>query len=364
MTLISRDLEISQTSLYPRRARTLLFAVTALATVMACGTDDEDNDDTDTAVDPLATYTPASMGTNANGVAFPMGVQDWGVASAVARPDNGQVRVLLGNDTAVEAARAGNTNPWPEGTMLSHLAWDAIVNPEDPNSVTTGDFRLVTLIVKDSTKYAADGNWAYGRWAGDMLMAPPTTDMDPLNRGCVDCHTRSVANKDMVFTNVPTFPTQAQLDGLATGPAPTEVAPPADMLDWRFLGIADVLRPNAQMRVLVGNDTAVNAFRNGQTNPWPDGSMISHFVWAATDNPDMGIDGAVVPGNLGAVTLMQRSEARYGDAVWAYGRWAGATLDPLATAEDQQGCVNCHTMNVQDRDMVFNDMGELPDLLK
>jgi hypothetical protein len=117
--------------------------------------------------------------------------------------------------------------------------------------------------------------------------------------------------------------------------------------------------------VLVGNDTAVDALRSGQTNPWPDGSMISHFVWAATDNPDMGIDGAVVPGNLGALTLMQRSSARYGDnGNWAYGRWLGADLAPLATAEDQQGCVNCHTMNVADRDMVFNDMGELPELLR
>ena len=351
MTLNPSDRKISQTTLCARRA---LFGLTALATVLACGSDDEGDD-----------YTSESMGPNANGVSFPMGVQDWGVVSAVARPDNGQVRVLLGNETAVEAARSGDTNPWPEGTMLSHLAWDAVPNPQDPNSVTTGDFALVTLMVKDSSKYAADGDWAYGRWSGPMLMSPPETDADLLNRNCVSCHTSNVADKDMVFTNPPTFPTQAQLDGLATGPAPTAVRPPANMLEWRFLGIADVLSPNAQLRVLVGNDTAVNAFRDGETNPWPDGSMISHFVWGATGNPDMGIDGVVVPGDLGALTLMQRSSALYGDnGNWAYGRWLGADLAPLATAEDQQGCVNCHTMNVEDRDMVFNDMGELPDLLK
>ncbi len=367
MTLNSSDREISQTSPYARRTRSVLFALTALATVLACGTDDEDEPDTDTEAAALAAYTPASMGTNANGVAFPMGVQNWGVVSAIARPDAmGNLRVLLGNDIAVEAARSGNINPWPEGTMLSHLVWGVEQNPDDPASATVGPaaFRTVTLMVKDSTKYAADGNWAYGRWGGEMLMSPAADDTDLMNRGCVNCHTESVADKDMVFTDPPTFPTQADIDALE--PGANGVEPPAGILDWNVLGVARISNPNGQqIRVLVGNNTAVNASRAGQTNPWPDGSMISHFVWGAGENPDNGIDGALVPtGNVAAITLMQRSEARYAeDGNWAYGRWAGADLAPLA-ADADQGCVDCHTAEVSDRDMVFSRMGELPDLLK
>jgi hypothetical protein len=357
MTLVSSDRKISQTSLYPRRARTALFALTALATVLACGDEDE--------ADPLADYAPASMGTNANGVPFPMGVQDWGVVSAIARPDAmGNVRVLLGNEIAVDAARSGDGD-WPEGTMLSHLVWSAEQNPDDVATVNPGSFRAVTLMVKDSSKYADDGNWAYGIWTGDMLMSPDPAapNADVLNRGCVNCHTSSVADKDMVFTDPPTFPTQAQIDGLADGA--NGVTPPEGILDWRVLGVARINNPNGpQVRVLVGNDTAVDASRAGETNPWPDGSMISHFVWGATENPVNAIPGALVPSNLAAITLMQRSAARYAaDGDWAYGRWAGADLAPLAEGDDRQ-CVSCHTENVADRDMVFSRMGELPDLMQ
>lgn len=366
MTLNSSDRKISQTSLYPRRASTLLFAATTLATALACGTDDDDADEqTETAA--AQPYVPASMGPNANGVTFPMGVQDWGVVSAIARPDAmGNLRVLLGNEIAVEAARSGNINPWPEGTMLSHLVWGVAANPDDPSaaSVNPAAFRAVTLMVKDSTRYAADGNWAYGRWGGEMLMSPPADDADLMNRGCVGCHTDSVADKDMVFTDPPAFPTQAQIDALVAGA--NGVEPPAGILDWRVLGLARISNAmGQQVRVLVGNNTAVNAYRAGQTtSAWPDGSMISHFVWGAVENPDNNIPGALVPDNFAAITLMQRSSARYeADGNWAYGRWAGANLDPLADGEDR-GCVSCHTDNVQDRDMVFSRFGELPALLR
>src|SRR5262245_57960509 len=103
----------------------LVFAATAVS--FACGSDD-DKDEADEAAD----FTPTSMGPAANGVAFPAGVQDWLPIGAVARSDNGgSVRVIVGNQVAVQAARSGQTNPWPEGTMLSHLVWGAERNPVD-----------------------------------------------------------------------------------------------------------------------------------------------------------------------------------------------------------------------------------------
>lgn len=87
-------------------------------------------------------------------------------------------------------------------------------------------------------------------------------------------------------------------------------------------------------------------------------------MWGAVENPDNDLPGALVPNNLAAITLMQRSSALYAaDGNWAYGRWAGADLAPLAANADRD-CVACHTSNVSDRDMVFSRFGALPALLR
>ena len=42
-----------------------------------------------------------------NGIEFPQGYQDWRVIGVSHRTDNNTLRIILGNDTAIEAARAG-----------------------------------------------------------------------------------------------------------------------------------------------------------------------------------------------------------------------------------------------------------------
>lgn len=58
---------------------------------------------------------PAWAGNNVspapNGIKFPAGYQNWRVISMSHRVDNKTVRVIYGNDTAIEAARAGKTKP-------------------------------------------------------------------------------------------------------------------------------------------------------------------------------------------------------------------------------------------------------------
>ena len=62
-----------------------------------------------------------------NGIALPEGYQDWKVISSSHREDNKTLRVILGNDVAIRAARSGETNPWPDGSILGKLVWkDAV----------------------------------------------------------------------------------------------------------------------------------------------------------------------------------------------------------------------------------------------
>jgi hypothetical protein len=340
----------------PRSAFFVLVASTGLASVLACGSnkDDKSTADTETVAAPLL----AQPGGDApNGLAIPKGVADWGVVGVVARPDDGTLRVIVGNETAVTAARAGETNPWPDGTMLSHLVWDAQQNPDDASTIGPGDFNSLTLMVKNSTKYAADGGWAYGAWTGTELVSPDKADFD---RACVNCHTATVADKDFVFTDPGVLPDAATI--AAAAPGGNGVAFPSKVLDWRVIGVADIVGANPSIRVIVGNPTAVDAVRSGQTNPWPDGSMISHYNWAVGDNPatDEIVPGTLSPGNFNAFTLMQRSSALYADdGNWAYGVWGGPTLNALAAGGDQ-ACIDCHTKTEPLRDDVFSRVAEVP----
>ena len=365
---------MTKTSVYrmPSRRSSLSFSLlaTGFAATLACGLADDDKGDKaqDDSTDTAALEPGGPGGNTPNGLAFPMGVQDWGVVGASTRADQGEMHVIVGNAKAVQAARSGQTNPWPDGSALAHLAFKAEQNPVDPATINAGAFSAVTLMMKDSAKYAADGGWAYGAWMGEDLTPPTAADFD---RACVNCHTSQVKDKDYVFTDPGQLPTQDQVDAAAD--APNGVAFPEKILEWRVIGMArvsdaDPTKPGT-LRVIVGNPTAVTAARSGNTDPWPDGSMISHYNWAAGSNADIdrtlkdsGV--AITPAGFNAFTLMQRSSAQYGDkGDWDYGLWTTSALNAQADAGFSQGCVDCHTSKVADRDMVFTRMAEFPPML-
>ena len=58
-----------------------------------------------------------------NGITLPTGYKDWRVIATSHRTDNKTLRVILGNDIAVNAARNGQTKPWPDGSVLAKLVW-------------------------------------------------------------------------------------------------------------------------------------------------------------------------------------------------------------------------------------------------
>lgn len=60
-----------------------------------------------------------------NGIEFPADYLNWLVISMSRRVDNNSMRVILGNDVAIEAAREGRTNPWPDGAVLGKVVWKA-----------------------------------------------------------------------------------------------------------------------------------------------------------------------------------------------------------------------------------------------
>ncbi|HTV24814.1 MAG TPA: cytochrome P460 family protein [Polyangiaceae bacterium] len=356
-----------------------LLAATSVATVMACSSDDDDAttetlplesvEATEVPARDLPPLPPAMMmpeplppgSDTTNGLSLPSDILDWRVLGVVNIPGTdaapGTLRVIIGNDIAVDAARSGNINPWPDGSQISHIQWSPGPNPDWDAMTAPDDFLRLTMMEKNSTRYADDGGWAYGVWAGDELRPPPAADFD---RACVNCHVSTLdgKDKDYVFTVPGPLPTQEAVD--AALEAPNGLALPADILDWRVVGVAS--RENDEspnIRVIVGNDIAIEAARSGNTNPWPDGAELAHYVWAAGDNVDS--PDTINPVAFSAITLMQKNAGDYAaDGGWAYANWGTPELAAPTDPEFDRGCVDCHTENVSENDFVFTRPGALP----
>ncbi len=137
-----------------------------------------------------------------NGIAYIRGYEDWKVIAPSYRPDKDHVRVILGNETAVQAMRQG-TRPFPDGTTFAKVAWTTRKNPKFPTAVEPDKFAQVEFMVKDARKYQTTGGWGFARFVG--------TELKPYGQGpgfvqeCFGCH-RPVKDNDFVFTSPPPLP--------------------------------------------------------------------------------------------------------------------------------------------------------------
>lgn len=138
-----------------------------------------------------------------NGITLPQGYKDWRVIAPSYRTDKKHIRVILGNDIAVQAARSGQTRPWPDGAVLAKLAWKEKTDAAWPTAIVPADFVQAEFMLKDSKKYAATGGWGYARWIG-MDQKPYGKDAN-FAQECVACHT-AVKNNDWVFTHPAVMP--------------------------------------------------------------------------------------------------------------------------------------------------------------
>ena len=138
-----------------------------------------------------------------NGIALPEGYKDWRLIAPSHRTDKNHIRVILGNDAAVEATRAGKTNPWPDGAVLGKLVWKDKTDPDWPTATVPGDFVHAEFMVKDSKKYASTGGWGFARWVGTGLK--PYGDDENFAQECFACHLPVMYN-DYVFTRSAQLP--------------------------------------------------------------------------------------------------------------------------------------------------------------
>jgi hypothetical protein len=138
-----------------------------------------------------------------NGINLPQDYRDWRVIASSHRLDNNTLRVILGNDIAVAAARSGTTLPWPDGAILGKLVWKDTVHEAWEKAIVPGEFVHAEFMLKDSERWPDTGGWGFARWKG-MDQQPYGNDASFVQE-CFGCHT-PVKDNDYVFTRPAQLP--------------------------------------------------------------------------------------------------------------------------------------------------------------
>ncbi|WP_235526133.1 heme-binding domain-containing protein [Pedobacter sp. Leaf216] len=130
-----------------------------------------------------------------NDITYLPDYKNWQVISTSDRFDNGTMRVIYGNDIAVNAVKTNHNNPWPDGTIFAKAAWDKL---EDRNgNVTTGAFKQVEYMIKNAEKYRSTNGWGFARFKTPKLTPYGKTAI--FTTECMNCH-KPMKDNDYVFT--------------------------------------------------------------------------------------------------------------------------------------------------------------------
>ena len=140
-----------------------------------------------------------------NGLAFAefKGYEDWQAVS-VSKSEEA-FALILANPIMIEAYRAGapgNGKPFPDGSKMAKIHWNAKKSAEAPSPTMVPDtLHDVDFMVRDSKRFADTGNWGYAQFNFDDA----TDTFKPEGEGAAcgfACHT-IVQAKDYVFTAYP-----------------------------------------------------------------------------------------------------------------------------------------------------------------
>jgi hypothetical protein len=121
--------------------------------------------------------------------------RDWRVLGVSLRHDKNSIRAIVGNDIAIQAARADKVNPWPDGTIIAKIKWAERKHPNWEQATVPGEFTAAEAMVKDSQKYPETGGWGFGIWEGKTLKMLDKEKSAP----CFACHLPMKAS-DYVYT--------------------------------------------------------------------------------------------------------------------------------------------------------------------
>ncbi|WP_292040628.1 cytochrome P460 family protein [Mesorhizobium sp.] len=117
---------------------------------------------------------------------------------------------------------------------------------------------------------------------------------------------------------------------------------------WELVAPALEADPLNELRAVVGNSVAIEAYRAG-TLPFPDGAVLVKLAWKRAQSPEF--EPASVPGAATTVQVMVKDSKKYAaTGGWGFGRFVDGK--PVDEAQHQT-CFACHQARVRGHDHVF-----------
>ena len=131
---------------------------------------------------------------------------------------------------------------------------------------------------------------------------------------------------------------------------------PSGYREWRLVSVAHEEGNLNDIRAILGNDEAINAYRAGKL-PFPEGTVIARIAWrhvpSEENNKVFGRAQSFVPGDAPPwyLQFMVKDSKKYA----ATGGWGYAQFDKEGKPgpeSDMKKCFPCHDA-IKDRDFVF-----------
>jgi len=143
--------------------------------------------------------------------------------------------------------------------------------------------------------------------------------------------------------------------------APASVSPlfgvalPSGYRDWQVVSVAHEAGDLNDVRAILGNSIAMQAFRTGR-RPFPDGTIIARLAWKYESSPrNDAIFGKAQSFVAGAPTNVQievKDSRRYAaTGGWGYGQFVDGRADPSEAL--MKTCVTCHSKLPAPDDRIF-----------
>lgn len=128
---------------------------------------------------------------------------------------------------------------------------------------------------------------------------------------------------------------------------------PPGYRDWKLISVAHEEGNLNDLRAVLGNDVAIEAYRQGKL-PLPDGAIIARLAWSYVpseeNNKVFGRQQSFVAGPPTNLQFMVKDSKKYASTGgWGFAQFKDGKPDPKA---DLNTCFPCH-VPVKDRDYLF-----------